>query len=203
MNKVKIKFCGITQKQDFDKAVSLKTDFIGFIFYQKSPRYVTPETVTNFTTGELSPLKVGVFVNEEADKVKEIFERCQLDIVQLHGEETPEYCTSLKLPYWKVIRMKNENSLSLMADYSTNTFLLDTFVKDLHGGTGKTFNLDFVSVKDIDQKIILSGGINIKNLSTYLDKKPFALDISSGIESQPGIKDHHKMEQIIELIKKF
>ena len=200
-----IKICGLTNLEDAKKAVELGADAIGFIF-ARSPRRAEPQKVKSIIRelkGDV--LKIGVFVNEDAEKIKSIVKDCGLDAVQFHGDESPEFCsgfTGLKLI--KAIRVKNIESLNIISDFK-NIFacLLDTFSNDKYGGTGKTFNWDLaVKAKKYKKPLILSGGLNIDNIEEAITfVRPYGVDISSSIESGPGKKDIDKMSKIIGLIK--
>lgn len=200
----KIKFCGITQENDCKVLAKMLPDYLGFIFYSGSLRNVSPSKVRKFKTKQV--LRVGVFVNEAPEVIKDIFYEAKLDIVQLHGEESPGYCESLGLPYWKVFKVKNsENDFSYIKEYQTNTIVLDTFSKDLKGGTGIAFEPFLIEEVKICTKknIIVAGGVNINNIQDILKYKPFGVDINSGIEKMPGMKDSEKAKQIIEKIREF
>jgi len=200
-----IKICGLTNLEDAQKAVELGADAIGFIF-ARSPRRAEPDKVKSIIRelkGDV--LKIGVFVNEDAEKIKSIVKDCRLDAIQLHGDESPEFCsgfTGLKLI--KAVRVKNIESLKIISDFK-NIFacLLDTYSSDIYGGTGKTFNWELaVKAKEYKKPIILSGGLNIDNIEEAIRIiRPYGVDISSSIESRPGKKDITRMSRVIGLIK--
>jgi phosphoribosylanthranilate isomerase len=195
----KIKICGITRMKDYNHAVSLGTDYTGFVFYDKSPRRVSPETVSRIITDgkQGKHLKVGVFVNETAERIKNIVEITGIDIVQLHGDESPEFCARLDLPYWKVLRVMNFHSINTLHRYPGDTFLLDTYSKHLYGGTGNSFNTRIAEkALESGRKIILAGGINADNINIFTSLLPHAIDISSSIEDVPGKKNFQKMEAL-------
>jgi len=202
---VKIKICGMTNLEDAQSAVDFGADAIGFIFAE-SPRRVEPEKAKSVIKSlKGSVLKVGVFVNERIENIKRIAEACELDAIQLHGDETPDFCS--KLSKWEVIkalRVKDEESLSVISDYrDVFAWLLDTYSEQAYGGTGKTFDWDLaVKAKDLGKPIILSGGLNIHNIEEALRVvRPYGVDISSSIEQKPGKKDIDLMRKIIGLIK--
>ena len=126
MAKLKVKICGMTRAEDYREAVNLGADYVGFIFYSKSPRYIVPEQAAELcrTAPSKPHATVGVFVNESLERVREIYHTAGLDIVQLHGDESPEYVENLGLPVWKVLRIKDAASLDAMQGYSCETFLL-------------------------------------------------------------------------------
>ena len=202
---VKVKICGITNQADYLAAINFDADFIGFIFYEKSPRYISSEIASNLRVLQATEQKrVGVFVNEEPDKVKEIYRISNLDIVQLHGDETSEYCNELNLPFWKVIRLKDDASVAMIDNYNCDTILIDTFDKYRYGGTGKNINLKLVEAAlKSNKKIIVAGGLSIDNIQEVLKLKPYGVDISSSIEASYGKKDLQKMEKLFEIIQEF
>jgi len=195
----KIKVCGITNVEDYLDVVRLGADYVGFIFYTGSPRNVDVEQVMKISRRALlgRHLKVGVFVNETMEKVREIYRLAELDIVQLHGDESPRYVAQLGLPCWKAIRVQDKSSLAAMSRYKCDAFLLDTYKKDIYGGTGETFPIDIaVEALKCGRPIILSGGIsaaNIGNLSRTAGTF-HAIDINSTVEETPGKKNKQKLE---------
>ncbi|NIM11360.1 MAG: N-(5'-phosphoribosyl)anthranilate isomerase [Candidatus Aminicenantes bacterium] len=209
---MKIKLCGITNKRDYRDAVLLGADFVGFIFYPKSPRYVEPERVIEIC-GQALPgnhRKVGVFVNERIETVRDIFRRVRLDIVQLHGDESPGYAAELGLPYWKAIRVKDRRSLDALRQYNCKTFLLDTYVKGKYGGTGISFDPQLVEEavkigKPGGIQIIASGGISVENIEILfrLECPVYAVDVNSSVEEYPGKKSREKMERFFEVFNRL
>ena len=203
---MKIKFCGITNKEDASNAIALGVDAIGFIFYEHSPRFITPEKVEEFML-EIPPFihTVGVFVNETYEKINEIANRCKLSTIQLHGKESPDFCTKFNLPTIKAIQVKNETDIEKIPMYKgcVNGILLDTKVENVHGGTGKTFDWGLaIAAKEYDTPLILSGGINSENIGKALKMVgPYGIDVCSGIEKEPGIKDYNKMQTLFANIK--
>ncbi|MCX5679114.1 MAG: phosphoribosylanthranilate isomerase [Candidatus Omnitrophica bacterium] len=196
----KIKICGITNMIDALAAAELGVDMLGFVFYNKSKRYVEAKTVRGIVN-ELpgSILKVGVFVNEERDKVLDIAADLSLDILQLHGDETPEYCALLKGEYkvMKAFRIKDKTSLRSVNDYIVDYYLFDTYQKSSAGGTGEIFDWELLKDFEVLKPFILSGGLDPDNVGkAILEVAPYGVDVSSGIESSPGKKD-------IGLLKKF
>ena len=201
---VKIKFCGMQRREDVFFAAKAGANFVGFIFYRPSPRYVSPEEVKRFIFDlPQSVKKVGVFVNEELSVVRTLHRRLGLDVVQFHGDESPEYCRRALFPYWKVIRVKEVASLKQADAYDTGVFLLDTHHPSHYGGTGSAFDWKMISQGwSSEKRFILSGGLNLKNIRAAADLRPFALDMNSGVEDSPGIKNHVKMTQVIEGLRK-
>ena len=201
---VKIKICGITNLEDYNHAVTHGVDYTGFIFYTGSPRCIGREAVKKIIDSgkKGTHLKVGVFVNEEQQRVKEIFYRSCLDLVQLHGEESPEYCHELDLPYWKVIRVKDHFSLLHLDELPGETVVLDTYSNKTRGGTGQPFDLELArEVIARGKKIIIAGGVSIDNIDSILSLSPYAVDLSSSLESSPGKKSVDKINQFFNKIK--
>jgi phosphoribosylanthranilate isomerase len=196
----RIKICGITNKVDALAAADLGVDMLGFVFYGKSKRCVAPKMARDIVN-ELpeSILKVGVFVDEERDKVLDIAADVSLDILQLHGDETPEYCALLKDDYkvMKAFRIKDNTSLRNINGYTADFYLFDTYQKSSPGGTGETFDWKLLKDFEVLKPFFLSGGLSPDNVGKAISEvAPYGVDASSGIESSPGKKD-------IGLLKKF
>ncbi len=200
---LRIKVCGITNFSDAIAAAELGADAIGFIF-AKSPRRVSAAKVKRIVK-RLPPFisKVGVFVNEKASIVNKIVSECQLDLVQLHGEEPPAYLRKMKVPVIKAFRVKDRRVLKQLKKYKAKAFLLDTHVEGKFGGTGKSFDWGLArTAKKFGRPIILSGGLNPKNVSWAIRKaKPYAVDVSSGVEKRPGKKSKNKLKAFIHRVK--
>ena len=198
MNTVKIKICGITNAADAAAAVRAGADALGFIFYRGSPRYVEPERVAEIVAG-LPPfvVPVGVFVNVAVDEVGEICEATGIQVAQLHGDEPPGYCSKLDRPVIKAFRVRDESWKSDAGAYGVGAVLLDTFAEDRYGGTGLTF--DWRLVEDSPHRVILSGGLNPQNVAEAVRRvRPYAVDTGSGVEREPGRKDHEKIRAFVE-----
>jgi len=198
-----IKICGITNLEDALNAVSLGVDALGFIF-AASPRRVDPLRVQEMVR-HLSPSiwKVGVFVNEELKKVRQIAEDCGLNTLQFHGQEPPEYCHRVHLPVIKAIGVKDANSLKEMGRYPFASILLDAWSADRAGGTGKTFSWDMAREARQQRNFILSGGLNPQNVFTAVrDLRPQGVDVCSGVEKILGKKDRGKMAEFVKEVKK-
>ncbi|MBN2412533.1 phosphoribosylanthranilate isomerase [candidate division KSB1 bacterium] len=196
-----LKICGITRLEDAVKAENFGADAVGFIF-AKSPRQIDV-TIAEKLCSNIKIPKIGVFVNEELKKIMRIRKRCNLDIIQLHGDESSEFCKALGGTIIKAIRVKNEQSIEQIQAY-TNVWkiLLDTYIPGQAGGTGKQIDNRFLINRDLSN-IILAGGITPDNIDIILQKyAPFGLDISSGIEDSPGKKNIEKMELVIKKVKK-
>ena len=205
MNRVRIKICGLTRREDVLFLEELGVDFAGFIFVPESPRFLEVGAAA-----EITPLvprgtkRVGVFADEDPEQVRRTAEECHLDILQFHGTETPEYCRQFLLPYFKAIRVKGEEDLDTLKLYRPEAFLLDTFSPDALGGTGETFDWGLArEAKKQDVPVILAGGLNPENVSGAVRKvEPWGVDVSSGVESGPGVKDHGKMKAFVEAVRK-
>ncbi len=198
---MRVKICGITNIEDAILAQQLGADAIGFIFYDKSKRYITPNNA-ELISKQLSPflMKIGVFVNEKIEEINNISAQVKLNALQLHGEEPPEVIEKINLPVIKSFRINNDFDFSILNKYKDVSFLLDSFSKDQYGGTGNTFNW-YLIPNDFKNKIILSGGISIENVEEVIKKiNPSAIDVSSSLEEYPGKKDHHKLKQFFEKI---
>ena len=200
---VKVKICGMTNLKDVKVAVDGGVDAVGFIFYKKSPRSVTMQVVREIVL-ELPPFvdSVGVFVNETAEQINKIADHCKLDRVQLHGDESPAFCKKIRRRVIKVIRVKDIQSLKKLSDYSVSSFLLDTFSEDQYGGTGKVFDWNLAYSAKKYGPIILAGGLTPINVRQGIQRiQPYGVDVCSGVESQPGIKDHKKMQAFLKNVK--
>ncbi len=199
---VKIKFCGLKREEDVEKAVLLGVDYLGFILYPKSPRYVDIDRLKDLLKFSKTAKKVGVFVNPSYQEVKKALD-LGIDYVQLHGEESLEFAKSIGLErVIKAFRVKDKLEIDHVWK-QTYAILLDTYHKEFYGGTGKTFDWDIAKeAVDSGFRVFLSGGLNAKNVSLAIKKvKPYAVDVSSGIELSPGVKDHKKMEEFVNAVK--
>jgi len=202
---IEIKICGITNFDDALAVAESGADALGFIFYPKSPRYVSPEEVRKIIEnlpGEIT--RVGVFVNHRAEELKEIIKFCGLNLVQLHGDETPGYCCQFPASTLvKAFSPRTENDLQVLKDYQVKAILVDTRDPKLYGGTGKTSNWELASKIKESHPLILSGGLNIDNIIEAIETvHPDAVDINSGVESSPGKKDHNKVSEFIKIVRK-
>lgn len=198
----KVKICGITNINDALVACELGADALGFILYEKSPRCLSPERIREITA-LLPPLvkTVGVFVDAGMDVVREQMERGELDLAQLHGSETPEECTMLGNRAIKAFRTGPDFVLDTLASYPCQTFLLDAYAADAYGGTGKRCDWNLaISAKEYG-RIILAGGLNPDNVADAIDTvRPYCVDVSSGVETAPGRKDHAKLKAFFKAI---
>lgn len=200
----KIKICGITNLADAESSSALRIEYLGLNFYPKSPRYVEPEIAKKIISNNRQGLfNVGVFVDEKPEKVNELVQYCNLDLVQLHGGESPEYCGQIHCEIIKAFPVKDDTILSMIDKYKTDYILLDAHHPDLKGGTGETFNWEIArQVVAAGKKIFLSGGLNTENITEAIAKvKPFAVDICSGVEQSPGRKNPDKLQKLVNMIR--
>lgn len=200
---MKIKICGITNYDDAIYCSNIGADAIGFIFYTGSKRYIEPDKAKKIIK-QLPPflLKVGVFVNEEPDKINKISEAIKLNVIQLHGDETIKDIMKITLPVIKAFRVNKKFNYKILNKYSNHSILLDSFNQNEYGGTGEKFNWNNIPVS-LRNKIILAGGVSLENIEfIYNEIKPYAIDLSSSLEYSPGKKDHKKIKQLFtKLIK--
>ena len=206
---MKLKVCGLTQLNQIQELINLGVDFLGFIFYEKSPRFVLNHSSLEEIKSIQHQGKVGVFVNETVEKILEISEKADLNFIQLHGDENPEFTLELReklnsnVKIIKVFRIGETFNFQLsIFNINVDYFLFDTDSKAF-GGTGKTFDWDILNNLEIPKPYFLSGGISIENFENIkdLNQKPFALDINSKFETEPGIKDLEKVKKIKTLLQ--
>ncbi len=203
----RIKICGITNKIDAIAASKLNVDMLGFVFYKKSKRYVEPGVVFDIAN-ELPPFiaKVGVFVDEDKNKVTETAEKALVDILQFHGDEDPAYCAGFRDKYKviKAFRIKDKGSLKKVNDYDVDYYLFDAFSPDAVGGTGKTFDWKILEGFEFLRPVILSGGLTPENVAKAIrDAAPYGVDVSTGVEKAPGRKDPALMAKFVENVRKI
>lgn len=202
MEKVRVKICGITNAQDALAAVSYGADALGFVFYEQSPRHIFPERVREIVD-QLPPFisTVGVFVNEHPNKINEILSIAGLNTVQLHGDEPHEMC-GLWPRTIKAFRVKDISSLDPLKECRAATYLLDAYDEHSFGGTGQRFNWDIAIEAKKFGRIILAGGLTAENVREAINTvRPYAVDVSSGVEKKKGKKDLEKMKRFIEIAK--
>jgi len=203
MPDVKVKICGITDYEDASAAVEMGADMLGFNFYPESPRYVTPQQAAGIIDRLPAFVDVvGVFVNAPVSDIQETINTCQINWIQLHGDEKPEFCRSLftlDARTIKAIRVKTRQDIKEAEDFSTDAILLDAFEPAQYGGTGRSFDWNILA--DMNENIFLAGGINPQNAERAVKTGVYGIDICSGIESQPGKKDHNKMKQLFDNIR--
>lgn len=201
----RIKICGITREQDALAAASSGANMLGLVFYDKSPRHVTVQQAAQMV--EIIPPHVnivGLFVNADASAVREVLQHVPLGILQFHGEETPEFCAQFDLPYWKAIRVKaGVDLLQCALRYKgAQALLLDAYVEGTHGGTGASFDWKLIP-RDLPLPVVLSGGLHAGNVAEAIKQvRPYAVDVSSGVESAKGIKDAAKIAAFIKEVNR-
>jgi phosphoribosylanthranilate isomerase len=205
--RLKVKICGITNLEDAVAAVEAGTDALGFIFYKKSPRYVDP-AVAGPIIAALPPfvIPVGVFVNEDVATVRSIMDTCGLAIAQLHGDETASYCQDLARPGMKALRLKDRSSLLSLAEYQgrggVRGFVLDAFSDIAYGGTGRVTDWALAAEVAETTPVILAGGLTPDNVVEAIRcVGPYGVDVSSGVESAPGKKDHAKVRAFVDAVR--
>ncbi|MEJ2745150.1 MAG: phosphoribosylanthranilate isomerase, partial [bacterium] len=198
-----VKICGITNVADAQAAVQAGADALGFVF-ATSPRRVVPEQAKSIIE-KLPPFVsvVGVFVDEDPARIREIIALCGLDYVQFHGEEPPEICSRFAGCAIKAVRVRDEGSLRDLDRYRVSAFLLDSHIEGKRGGTGIAFPWELAgTAQSPGRTIILSGGLNCENVAQAIRiAKPYAVDTSSGVESGPGKKDHGRVREFIRIAK--
>ena len=200
----KVKICGLTSVADALAAAEAGADMIGLMFYAGSPRHITVTQAAEIASA-LPPfvLKVGVFVNPEESQVLEAIAACGLNLLQFHGDEPSEFCTQFGLMSVKALRVQNADSLAALENYATDAFLLDAYSKSGLGGTGEKFNWDLaIEAQKFGKPIFLAGGLTPENVADAVKKvRPFAVDVSSGVESAPGKKDAAKVRAFIAAVR--
>ncbi|OGX28320.1 MAG: hypothetical protein A2705_01290 [Omnitrophica WOR_2 bacterium RIFCSPHIGHO2_01_FULL_52_10] len=195
----RVKICGITSIEDAQMAVDAGASALGFIFHKKSPRYVSPSKVRPIIEA-LPPFvtPVGVFVNGSEHAVRDICRLARIATVQFHGEESPGYCKRFKhFKIVKAFRVKDTFDFKSILQYKVDAYLFDTFQEETasFGGTGKTFNWELLKNYKFDKPVILSGGLNPENVRQAIEAvRPYAVDVASGVEKSPGIKDYRLVQ---------
>lgn len=200
----RIKICGMTRHADLQYAARLGVDAVGFVFAE-SPRKVEPDFVRNLSIA-VPPFvsKVGVFVDADIDLVKHIAALCKLDWVQFHGNESPDYCAAIDRNVLKAIRVRDRESIQALAPYKqcVQGFVLDTYVKGQKGGTGQSFDWSLAREAKAYGPVILAGGLTPEDVDhAVASVKPYGVDVSSGVETAPGVKDHEKMRLFVERVR--
>lgn len=197
MTAPRIKICGMTRVEDALAAARLGAHAIGLVFFAGSPRVVTPQRARDIIAA-LPPfvVPVGLFVNADAQTVRAAIAAAPVQTLQFHGDESPQYCASFGLPYLRAVRVKpGVDLLQYARDFHTaRGLLLDAYVDGVHGGTGATFDWSLIP-RDLPLPVVLSGGLHAENVAEAVRRvRPWAVDVSSGVEAAKGIKDVRKME---------
>ena len=208
--RTRIKMCGLTREKDVEAGVEAGLDALGFIFYRKSARNVEPGFVRS-VVAKMPPFTdcVGVFVDREREEVEELIEYCGLSYAQLHGSEDPKYCKRIErfvspCRVIKAFRVSNESTSEEFAPYAPviHGYLLDTYVKGNAGGTGQTFDWSIIKRLNLQRPLILAGGLGPENIEDALRQvQPFGVDVNSGVEIEPGVKDHVKLMQFVQKVR--
>ena len=201
---VTVKICGITSEADAIAAAEAGADAIGLMFYEGSPRHVILEQAKAISAAlPQHVMRVGVFVNAEEAFVHQALTECMLNILQFHGDETPEECSRYPVMTLKAFRVQGEETLAQLEAYPSAGYLLDAYVKDALGGTGATFNWDLaVRAQKFGKPIFLAGGLTPENVAEAVRKvQPFGVDVSSGVEIEPGRKDAEQMRTFVAAAK--
>ena len=200
---IAVKICGITSLKDAEMAVNYSVPAIGLIFYPDSPRYVDPTEVEQWIERiPDSVKKVGVFVNEQIDTINNITRQLKLEFIQLHGDESPEFCNGIIRPVIKVFRVGDDFDAIVLNEYDVHGFLFDTYKKGNPGGTGTRFNWDLIANLKTETPIILSGGLTPENVLNGIEAvNPAAVDVNSGVESVPGVKDEEKIKELFSVLE--
>ena len=202
---MKIKICGITEKDTLNFLIEKEVDYVGFIFHEKSPRNVAREFIDEIKDIDFKKTRpVCVFVNADKSFVSSSVKCFDNPIIQFHGDESEDFCKSLGYEFWKALRIKNPKSLEEIKHFSNaEAILFDTFIEGMFGGTGSSFDWTILnSDLLLEKKIILSGGLSIENLENALKINPWCLDFNSGVESAPGLKDQSRILKLLSLVRK-
>jgi phosphoribosylanthranilate isomerase len=202
--KTQVKICGITSIADGQSAAEAGADMIGLMFYDGSPRHITLATAVEISRA-LPPfvLRVGVFVNPEEAVVTRAIAECGLNLLQFHGDEASEFCTQFGLMSMRALRVRDAESLQQLENFHTDAFLLDAYAKTGLGGTGEKFNWNLaIEAQKFGKPIFLAGGLTPEIVTEAVRQvRPFAVDVSSGVESAPGKKDAAKVRAFIAAVR--
>lgn len=209
-NRTKVKICGITNLEDARFASGALADYLGFIFFPESPRYIEPAKAGAISNWIEGPLKVGVFVNQPLDDVNRIVKETGIDLVQLHGSESPEYCSMIESPVIKALHISENTTAdglqAKISEYSSviDYLLFDTKITGRWGGTGQVFDWKILESISNEIPFFLSGGLNATNIKSSIQMvHPNIVDLSSGLEESPGLKDFDKVEEFFEKMREI
>ena len=201
----RVKICGITNLADALAAIAAGADALGLNFYEKSPRHVSVKTAAEISK-QIPPfiMRAGVFVNADEDLVTRAIGECGLSLLQFHGDEPPEFCVQFGLMSMKAFRIRDEKSLEELPKFQTDAYLLDAYSSDARGGTGEKFNWDLaIEAQKFGKPVFLAGGLTPENVADAVRTvRPFGVDVSSGVESSPGKKEHAKIRAFIAAVRK-
>ena len=195
-----VKICGITNYEDARVAVEAGADAIGFIFVAETPRFIEAEIATAIAAEVPERVKrVGVFVDTLVEEMNRLAREVPLDLVQLHSDMPAESARRIAVPFIKVVRVRGEIDVDRLRSYKATAYLFDTYLEGAHGGTGRTFDWDLaLPVVEAGLPVVLSGGLTPDNVSEAVRRvRPYGVDVSSGVEARPGIKDHDKVRAFV------
>ena len=196
-----IKICGIADLNFLNEVIQInEINYLGFIFYENSPRNVTKDLLNDIKRFDFKDKRpVCVFVNATSEFIKESISYFKDPLLQFHGDETNQFCSSFQKDFWKVIHVKSIESIDRIEEYpDASAILLENYKKDQFGGTGESFDWDILKKANFSKKIVLSGGINVKNVDNAISTQPWCIDINSGVESSIGIKNITLVNKILE-----
>lgn len=196
-----IKICGIADLNFLNEVIQInEINYLGFIFYENSPRNVTKDLLNDIKRFDFKDKRpVCVFVNASSEFIKESISYFKDPLLQFHGDETNQFCSSFKKDFWKVIHVKSIESIDRIEEYpDASAILLENYKKDQFGGTGESFDWSILKKANFSKKIVLSGGINVKNVDNAISTQPWCIDINSGVESSIGIKNITLVNKILE-----
>jgi phosphoribosylanthranilate isomerase len=203
VSKVRIKICGLTRDQDVHDAVAEGADALGFVLYAPSPRAVSAEQAAQLIQKVPAFVTtVALFVNESVAEIQRALKACPFDLLQFHGDESPEFCRQFNHPYMKAIRVRSADDIHRAVQQypDAKALLLDAYVENLPGGTGQAF--DWRLIPQLSIPWVLAGGLNAKNVADAINQvQPFAVDISGGVEASKGIKDAQKIKDFISEVR--
>lgn len=202
---MKVKVCGICNLDDALAAADAGADYLGFIVFPGSPRYISPDAIKPIAARLPKHVStVAVAVNPDADAVHQLLDECGIDIVQLHGDETPEFIAGFDISrIWKAVHLDSPARIGLMAQYPVSAFVADSMVKGLRGGTGVRCDWELAARAAEKYRVILAGGVNPDNaVEAARAVKPYGLDLASGVELRPGVKDHDKIKRLFDNLRK-
>ena len=196
---IPVKICGITSFADAQMVIDQGVSAIGFIFYEKSPRVISIEKAKNISSNISDSVhKVGVFVNNSSGFIEEVLSEVPLSSIQLHGDETPKFCRYFDVPVIKALRISNKKNFQNLGEYQVKGLLFDSSSKGVYGGSGKTFNWSLLKHFSNEIPFILSGGLNPENVKSAVNQIfPSAIDVNSGVESSPGVKDLLRIKKLV------
>ncbi len=201
---VKIKICGFTNVEDALFAAEVGADALGFVFWERSPRCVSIQRASEIVRRLPGwVLKTGVFVNPSEELVLRSIGECGLNLLQFHGEESPEFCLRFGVMTMKAFRVRDVASLDALQNYSTDAWLLDTYVAGKPGGSGEVFNWALAREAQLKGRpVFLAGGLTAVNVAEAVRQaSPYGVDVASGVEASPGVKDHEKVRAFIKAVR--